>query len=368
MNGPIVLTLDQLARPQPGGIGTYVRGLVQGLAELRAAGEATVLVEGVAPRASGPTTWPELAIPVHRTRFGEAATTRLWRYVASGVPAGASVVHATSMTGPFGGGQRDAVHSVAVQDLLWRDHPELTTRRGASFHEQRLGQIRRRDSLRVLVTSEVLRDRLIADGFAPSRLFQVRLGHNTPTTSNATMSRSDLGSHLATAGVDRAEGNYTLAVGTIEPRKNYERLIVAHARARMAAPELGPLLIAGVRGWGEVDLTGAVELGPVDAAVLRSLVANCRVAAYLPVAEGWGLSPIEALSAGRPVVASRTVPSVLGNENVVLVDPLDIDDVVEGLLTAVAADDSETTRRRRSSSVEQLTWANCARDHLVAWT
>jgi glycosyltransferase involved in cell wall biosynthesis len=161
-------------------------------------------------------------------------------------------------------------------------------------------------------------------------------------------------------------GNFTLAVGTIQPRKNIERLIAAHEVARSRETDLGPLVLAGAVGWGEVSTEGAITLGEVDEADLATLVANCRVMAYVPIEEGWGLPPIEALAAGRPVVASA-VPSVLGNPEVVVVDPLEVDSIADGLVAALRAGDDETDRERRRASVQDLTWANCARDHLAAW-
>jgi len=54
---------------------------------------------------------------------------RLWPIWPLGVPKESNVVHATSMAGPFAGGAADAVHSIAMHDLLWRDEPGISTRR-----------------------------------------------------------------------------------------------------------------------------------------------------------------------------------------------------------------------------------------------
>ncbi len=364
MTTRVLVTLDQLQRPHPGGIGTYVRGLLAGLDELASSGEFPGTVEGLACRESS----PELSVPcpVTRTRLSTRVATVAWRHWPIGVPASADVVHATSLAGPFRGGASAAVHSVSLHDVLWRDHPELTTRRGAAFHEQRLRQILETPRLRVLVSSTTLRARLVSEGLDPARAFSVRLGVHHRDQSSLVDPREIFERRLAER--ERPGETFTLVIGTIQPRKNLERLIAAHARARTHAPELGPLVLVGARGWGSVDTTGAVELGELSDIERDSLLAGCRVCVCVPIEEGWGLPAVEGLVAGRPVVASATLPSTQGNTDVVAVDPLSIDDITDGLLRALAQRDDDDTRERRRASVADLTWANCARDHLAAWS
>jgi glycosyltransferase involved in cell wall biosynthesis len=354
----IVITVDQLRRPHPGGIGTYTRGLLRGLGELHHEGKCDDSLLALAP--AGPTPLDLEGVKALTVSTGVALTTRLWRHVALGVPRDAAVVHATSLAGPFNGGHAGAVHSVSVQDLLWRDHPEMTTPAGARFHESRLTHVRRRASSRVVVTSHALRERLVADGFAEERLHVVRLGIDEPGSSERT---SEL---LARLGVKAQPFGYTVAVGTIQPRKNVTRLAAAHAAASRRCDALGPLLLAGARGWGDVDTGSGIVLGELSNRDLADLVAGAAVSAYVPVAEGWGLPPLEALAAGRPVVSSP-VPSVAGLTEVTVVDPLEIDAIADGLVAAATAGDDESDRARRRAAVSSFTWRNCALDHLAAW-
>jgi glycosyltransferase involved in cell wall biosynthesis len=116
-----------------------------------------------------------------------------------------------------------------------------------------------------------------------------------------------------------------------------------------------------------VDVGDAVVLGAVARALLLGLYRDAAVVAYVPRAEGWGLPPVEALAQGSRVVASVTTPSVVENDEVVLVDPLDVDAIAQGLLAALAAPDDELARARRRASVAALTWRNVALDHLAGW-
>ena len=181
--------------------------------------------------------------------------TRIWPLLALGVPRASSVVHATSMAGPFAGGASHAVHSVAMHDLMWRDEPAASTRAGIRFHEERLQLIVRRDDLRVLTTSPGLAERLSALGVAASRLRTVRLGVDDATQSAS--SPQAVRELLAAHGVT---GPFTLNAGTREPRKNLERLVEAHRDARARNDALGPLVVAGPAGWGGVETKDSVVL------------------------------------------------------------------------------------------------------------
>ena len=345
--------MDQLARPQPGGIATYVRGLVSGLASL---GRCDVI--GLAPTGSHVA---NLEVALRRVPLRAEVLTYAWRYRAIGVPRGAAIVHATSMAGPFGGGRSDAVHSVALHDLLWRDEPDAATARGRRFHEQRLALLMRRSDLRVFTSSPGLDDRLVDEGMDRSRLHPVRLGIDDRTEAAPP---ADVARLLGRAGV---AGPFTLYAGTREPRKNLRRLVQAHGIARSADAALGPLVIVGPSGWGAVDVGDATVLGPVARSMLRGLLRDATVVAYVPLLEGWGLPPVEALAEGSRVVASTTTPSVATNGEVDLADPLDVDDIAATLRRAVARSTSPDARARRRASVSSLTWRQCALDHLAGW-
>ncbi len=356
MKRVLSIGIDQLYRAHPGGIGTYVRGLLSGLHEL---GDAYDVV-GVAPR-ERLSDEDQLPARIHHTNVPLSLLTRLWPLFPLGVAREAEIVHATSLAGPFAGGASDALHSVAVHDLLWRDEPDASTRRGRAFHEKRLGLLVRRRDIRVFTTSPDLGDRLVQLGIHAQRIHFVRLGVDDTGVAAST---DDVAALLARYGV---HGAFTFYAGTREPRKNLVRLVEAHRLARAKDQRLGPLVLAGTGGWGNVNTQDAVVLGRVERAELLGLYRDAAVVAYVALAEGWGLPPVEALHAGARVVASTTVPSVRDNECVVHVDPLDVASIATGLLEALESDTSTDALDRRRRSVSDLTWENSARDHLEGW-
>lgn len=358
MKRTISVSVDQLYRRQPGGIATYVRGLVDGLASLE--GEFDVV--GIGPRGKVSDEVRSLPLRLATAPVPLNVLTRVWPLVPLGVARDSLVVHATSMAGPFGGGSPEAVHSVAMHDLLWRDESPMTTRRGIKFHEERLALIVRRDDLRVITTSPNLADRLVTLGIADERIHFARLGVDSAGEPAASVEA--VAALLEAHGV---VGPYTLYAGTREPRKNIARLVTAHAKARQRRHELGPLVLVGPKGWGGVDTGDAVVLGSVERGMLLGLYRDAGVFAYVALAEGWGLPPVEALHAGTRVVASSAVPSVAGNSHVVHVDPLQEASITAGLLESLDQGAGGAERAARMNSVSNLTWHQAALDHLAVW-
>jgi glycosyltransferase involved in cell wall biosynthesis len=355
----LTLSVEQLYRRQPGGIGTYVRGLIRGLDQVR----NDLNIVGLAPWNTTPSDVRTMLTSIEQAPMPVGALTRAWKYRPLGVPRNSSIVHATSMAGPYGGGAPGAVHSVAMHDLLWRDDITEPTARGIRFHEDRLALLRDREDIRIFTSSPGLKELLVDDGFDNERVHPVRLGVDDDgvIATNGDVVRELLIRH-------DVAGPYTLYVGTREPRKNLERLILAHRHARVATPELGPLVFVGSPGWGAIDTQDATVLGVVERDVLKGLFRDAALCAYVAIAEGWGLPPVEALHLGTRVVASTSTPSVMNNPEVIHVDPFEVEAISDGLIRALAMDASETGAQRRRASVAELTWANSALDHLDGWS
>jgi glycosyltransferase involved in cell wall biosynthesis len=138
--------------------------------------------------------------------------------------------------------------------------------------------------------------------------------------------------HVFTADGPAAEGEYVLAVGTLEPRKNLRRV-------QEAAEKLGKeLRVVGARGWGGVDVPG--WRGRVDDEELARLYRGAACVVYPSLYEGFGLPIVEAMACGAPVVTSRSgATEETAGGAAVLVDPLDVADIARGIVEALARRD-----------------------------
>ncbi len=165
---------------------------------------------------------------------------------------------------------------------------------------------------------------------------------------------------------------YVLYVGQFDPRKNMDGLLAAFARAAGDDRSLR-LVIVGDTGKLATYLRAALErtaaprervvvTGFVDDATLAALYAGADCLLHAALLEGFGLTPLESLAAGTPVVGYRAgaVEEVVGDAGL-LVDPTDAGALGEALRTFLSSESlARDLRARAPSRVALFSWDEAA--------
>jgi glycosyltransferase involved in cell wall biosynthesis len=167
--------------------------------------------------------------------------------------------------------------------------------------------------------------------------------------------------------VPRARPEHFLYVGDAEPRKDLGTVLAAYARYRAAVSEPLGLVLAG-----SVDSSAEgvrVERTP-DAARLAQLYAGAAALVHASLYEGFGLTPLEAMSAGTPVIAAR-VPGVaeVCGDAARFAEPRDAAAFADAMAQIAADPDAQRhlgeLGRRRAA---EFSWAASARAHVAAYS
>jgi glycosyltransferase involved in cell wall biosynthesis len=245
---------------------------------------------------------------------------------------GLDVLHCPTFRGPV----RSSVPVVVtIHDLAVLRHPgtfNRWTRRYSRLAVPRVARAARR----VIAVSEFTRGEIVELLGVPAERITVIPNGVEP---------------VFTPDGPRAEGDYLLAVGTLEPRKNL-------AVSRQAAKRLGvELRVVGARGWGGVQVDG--WLGRVSDEELAALYRGARCLVYPSLYEGFGIPVLEAMACGTPVVTSAggATEEVAGGA-AVLVDPHDPTAIAAGIEEAAGRHDE--LRARGLERAARFTWERVA--------
>jgi glycosyltransferase involved in cell wall biosynthesis len=249
----------------------------------------------------------EVAFPA-TSRLRTVAADAFW-YPLLRAPAGTDVLHCPTFRGPF---RAHGPLVVTVHDLAVLRHPEWFNRWTRTYSAVAAPRVVRA-ATQVIAVSEFTKRELVELLDVPAERIHV--------VPNAV---EDV---FAPEG-PRAEGDYALAVGTLEPRKNL---------ARIAQAVEGELRVVGSRGWGGVEPPANVTwLGDVTDEELASLYRGARCLIYASLYEGFGIPVAEALACGCAIVTSVGSPMAeIAGGDAALVDPTDVDSIREGIARAV---------------------------------
>lgn len=258
---------------------------------------------------------------------------------------------------------------VTIHDLSVLKMPEFHPPERVRFMEKEIELAVQRAS-RIITDSDFTRAE-IADYFG----WPIDKVHTTCLGGSAEFfprEEHELQAGLAEYGL--RPGQYSLYAGTIEPRKNIERLLIAYEKLDPSLRARYPLILVGYQGWNNSNIMSRIKraeqagwakyLGFAPDGALPLLFAGARLFAFPSHYEGFGLPVLEAMASGTPVICSNaaSLPQVAGNA-ALMSEPEDIETLRDHLEQGLT---DETWRANASLlGLEQsgrFSWARCAAD------
>lgn len=353
---------------QRAGIGRYVRELVGALATIDPETRYRLFVAGATrntlPAAPGPNfSW-------RPTRITPRWFARLWYRLQVPLPVECFVgrvplFHATDFTLPP---TLPGVKTIlTVHDLSFVRAPETTTPVLKAYLDVVVPRSVRR-ATHVLADSQATKDDLVElYGTAPDKI-SVLIGGTPPGFAPVT---DDQVLREVRQRYGIPPNPYVFSIGTVQPRKNYARLIQALAALGPAFSDVH-LVIAGGRGWLDGPIFETVTASGMEERVhfvgfasdddLPALYSAATCVAYPSLYEGIGLPVLEAMTCGTPTITSNisSMPEVAGDA-ALLVDPYQVDEIAAALQRLL---EDETLREnlvaKGFAQVKHFTWEGAA--------
>jgi alpha-1,3-rhamnosyl/mannosyltransferase len=351
----IVVDVSPLSH-QRTGVGNYVRGSLQGLAEASAGRHELVAFAPASRRGKREIDTALDGIDVVRrlpVLPAAHAVRTLWsragRPPAERVLGPFDVFHFSDWMYPP---QRAGVRSTMVHDLVPLHFPDWVHARTRRMHGAKYRNAAQTCDV-VMVNSRFTGDDAAETLGVPAEKIHIAYpGVDDGFTSTGT--RAELGRP------------YLLTVATLEPRKNLATLLEAYRR--LDGSELA-LAVAGGAGWGDqpsLDTPGVLRLGYTPHGDLPDLYRGASVFVYPSLFEGFGMPVVEAMACGVPcVVSSHASLDEACGDAAVRADPRDADALAHAIDRALAERDELVPRGIEHART--FTWLANGWAHLAAW-
>jgi len=169
--------------------------------------------------------------------------------------------------------------------------------------------------------------------------------------------------------------NFILAVGTMEPRKNFNTLIKSFVIIKRNYPDY-KLVIVGKKGWNYNLIEHALKhfkmekevifTGYLEDHELQKVYALAKVFVFPSLYEGFGIPPLEAMASGCPVVSSNSssLPEVVGQGGL-LIDASNAVKIADSVCSLLADDQVRLMMIERGHMQEQkFQWEDSAKKAL----
>ncbi len=351
---------------QGAGIGRYTRELVRALAELDRSHDYVLFAATGGQRLTD-TAWPS-NFQMRAVPLSDRALVILWHRLqlplwVEFVTGRVDIFHSPDFVLPP---VRRAKTLVTVHDLSFIRYPQCADANLRAYLNKVVPRSVHRADM-VLADSQSTKDDLVELlGVEPARIEVVYPGVEKrfhPIEDHALLEKVRKRYNLPP--------RFILGLGTLQPRKNFTRLVQAYSSLITHYPFL-QLVIAGGKGWLYEEIFATVEqLSLEEKVIFPGFVADGDLPALYNLAdlfvfpslyEGFGLPPLEALACGTPVITSdaSSLPEVVGEAGL-MVEATDVEALAEAM-KRVLEDDALRERMiaKGMKQARKFTWEQAA--------
>lgn len=361
--------------PRRTGIGHYTNQLLNHLAIIDSENQYTVLLNSFRHNPRHEAWMDGRNFAIRRRRWPGPLLLRTWKWLnrprIERLIGPADLFHSPATYVPP---QRRGLAVTTVHDLYFMHAPETCESLGGLYLRATLPR-RVKDLAHVIAVSNSTRDDLVELlGVSPERITVVYEG-----VDNHFRRIDDREQRVVVRTRYNLPERYCLCVGTIEPRKNIERLIEAYSMVRGERADAPALVIVGGRGKDADRVDRAVASfglqrhvvfpGYIDIDDLPVVYSAADLFVFPSLYEGFGLPALEAMACGVLVVAADTSSlRELVADRGILVDPKRPSQIAGGILRGLS--DAQARKefvRRGLEFAGEMTWERCARRTLAVY-
>ncbi len=312
------------------GIGQYIIQLTEALARLEPQDDMFVLLQSRKDQSTLINTngfeRKSLWTPSHNRFEQPALSFEISRL-------GLDLLHSPDFIPPF---RRKCKSVITIHDLAFLLYPHFLTKESARYY----GQIDHawRNTDHIIAVSETTKQDSIKMLGVPEKKISVIHEAANPIYRPVPLDEAQ----QVVKEKYKLDRDFILFVSTIEPRKNLPGLLQAFRRLLDDYKRDEVLVLAGSKGWLWEEVYETVEnlnleknvafLGRVPSHDLVYLYNAARLLVHPSFYEGFGLTPLEAMNCGTPVIVSNTsaLPEVVGDA-ALMIDPHDVDGLTVAL-------------------------------------
>lgn len=281
------------------------------------------------------------------------------------------LVHYTNFTAPL---VSDTRVVLTIHDVVLLESPQWCSPRQRILMRPLLKPSVRRAHAIITVSEQSKRDIVRLMQVPAERVHVVHGAASTRFDQALSLARAR--ELLSTYGWD-TDAKHLLYVGTLEPRKNLERLVGALAQLH-AHGERAHLWLVGKRGWQANPLFERISRLGLDTYVhctgfvpgehLPAFYQSCNVFVMPSLYEGFGLPVLEAMGSGA-VVALSDLPVLreVGGDAAHYFSPLDEQDIAECLFRLLNSPARDEFRHRARARTLEFSWERAAEQTLSVY-